>query len=286
MAEWLVGVVGPALGRQGRVGGVGLVVVVRAQGLVGVGGLLGRHGTGTAAVLVVVRGAAGAAAGGKEPEKSGGEGEGDGEPRGSVDVLADGTDDAKGLELLVEEAEDDDEERGRGGRGSSGEEEGDDGDEGGHAAAPAGADGEDADEELDDGGDEGDNVGDGHPLGDLLVDVEGLVHAVGEGVLQTRLLKVPNFHGVEPELGLGLGALGGVVLVVLGDVALAVAPETDVVVVGNGHAELLLNLLESGLDVAIVDVDIGLPQFVERLIDPGLDFRRLGDILQVGLGDC
>lgn len=114
MAERLVGVVGPALGRQRGVRSVGLVVVVRAQGLVGVGGLLGRNGARTGPVLVVVRGATGAAAGREEPEEGGSEGEGDGEPGGSVDVLADGTDDAKGLELLVEEAEDDDEEGGRG----------------------------------------------------------------------------------------------------------------------------------------------------------------------------
>lgn len=102
MTERLVGVL-PLVGHGNVVvvsgGRVGSVVALRsvrlaterrvagADGLVGVGSLLGGDGAaGVAAVLVAVGGAAGAAAGAEHPEESTGEREDHGEPGCGVDV--------------------------------------------------------------------------------------------------------------------------------------------------------------------------------------------------------
>lgn len=134
MTEGLVGVVPHILhgnlatmSRRRRVrsvakGGRGLVGL-RTERLIGIGSLFGGDAAGLAGA--VVGGAAGAAARGDNPEEAAGEGEGDGQPGGDVDVLSHGALDAVVLEGLVEGAFQDGEEGGGRDGGGGDEEEGD-----------------------------------------------------------------------------------------------------------------------------------------------------------------
>lgn len=271
------------VGRGGRVRGVRAVRVgTSADGLIGVRGLFGSDTAGVA-VLVAIGRAAGATADAEGPENGAEKGEDDGQPSSGEHVLANVDGDAVGLEEGTGGAVDDGEEHCRGDGGGSCEEEEDDGDEGGDAAAPATADGEHADEQFDDAGDEGDQVGDEHPLGDGLVDLHDLVVVVGQLILELVVVaQAPDGERVEVELGLGLGALlGGVVAVV--NLALAVAPETDGVVVGEGG--VILQGLECIGDLVGSDgADVVL---AEEVLDFGDCFGAVAaNILQVDLGEA
>lgn len=214
--------------RRGRVGGVvgGLLgLAVGTQSLIGVGGLLGHDGA--VAVAVVVRGATGAAAGADDPEESGCEGEGDREPGSDVDVLAHLALNAVLLEFGFEDALEDGEHGGRSDGSGSGEEEGYSRHQAGHAATPATADSEDTDDQFSDRKSKCNDVGDEHPFGNGLVGVQGALDFAGKGILQATLFQVPDLQRVEPELGLGLGAVVGLIAVVGGDVSFTVAPETN-----------------------------------------------------------
>lgn len=237
--------------RRGRVRGVvvrdRLGLAVRAQSLVGVGSLFGHDSA--IAVAVVVRGATGAAAGADDPEESGSEREGDREPGGDVDVLAHLTLDTVLLEIGLEDALEDGEHGGGSDGSGSGEEESNSRHQAGHAATPATADSKDTDDQLDDGESEGDYVGDEHPLGNGLVGVQGALDVAGKGILQTGLFQVPDLHRVEPELGLGLGAVAGLIAVVGSDVSFTVAPETNGIEVLD--IVLFLDFLERSGEIAI-----------------------------------
>lgn len=229
---------------RARVRGVVLVAVGRlasTQGLVGVRGLLGDEAAGAVVTGAVVVGrAAGAAAHAEGPEDQGGEGEDDGEPGGGVHVLTHAEGDAVGLEGVAGATLHDGEEDGRGHGGGGGEQEGQEGEEGGDTAAPAAADGEEAQQDLQAGGDEGDDVGDEHPLRDDLVNLHELAVFTGQLLLHGRIVQTPDLERVEIELAFRLGTLGSVVLVVVVDVSIAVAPETDRVEVAQGAVTLQL----------------------------------------------
>jgi hypothetical protein len=78
--------------------------------------------------------------------------------------------------------------------------------------------------------------------------------------LQAQGLEVPDLDGVEPKLGFGRGAVGDLVVVIRGHVALAVAEKTDVVEVGD--AKVFLDFLESGGNVAVVDGDVEVVKYI------------------------
>lgn len=240
MAEGLVGI-----GTSGGVGHRVLVVLGRGvrgavvvtvgglggtgtQRLVGVRGLLSGDAATvvTLATAVVVGGAAGAAAHAEGPEEQSGQGEDDSEPGGGVHIPAHGEGDAVGVESGAGAGLHDGEEDGRGHGGGGGEEEGKESEQGGDAAAPAAADGEQADQDLDGGGDEGDDVGDEHPLGDGLVDLHNLAVVVRQLVLDDLVVQAPDLERVKVELAFRLRAFGRGVLVI-GNVSIAVAPQTD-----------------------------------------------------------
>lgn len=224
VGHWIFTTVGSGSRVRGVLGTVRLGT--GADRLVGVRGLLGGDAT-VAAVLVVVRGAAGAAADAESPEDGTDEGECDSQPGGGEHVFTDAHGNSVGLEKSTGTTVDDGEENGRSNGSSSGEDEENDGDQSSDAAAPAAADGEDADKQVDDTQDEGDQVGNEHPLGDGLVDLHNLVVIRGQLVLDGVVVaQAPDVERIEIELGLGLGALGGLVVAV-GDTAFTVAPETD-----------------------------------------------------------
>lgn len=264
MTERLIGV-RISVGRRRR--GVRGVMRVRAvrrcrttlgtERLVGVGSLFSRDTT-RGVLLVVVRRATGAAARADDPEQTGGEREGDGQPGGCKHVLPHGALDAVGAELLVEHGSQDGEECRGGGRSGCDEEERHTGDQTGDAATPAAADSEETDDQLDNGGDEGDDIGDKHPLGNTLVGGQGLANAVGKLALNAGALQTPDFEGVEVESGLGLGAGRGVVFVAAGDVSIAVAPETDGVEIGE--IQLVGSLVHDGGQVVAGGIDTGIAE--------------------------
>lgn len=262
---------------RGVVGTVGLGT--SADGLVGVRGLLSGDAT-VAAVLVVVGGAAGAAADAESPEDGTNEGKGDSQPGRGEHVLADAQADSVGFEKSAGAAVNDGEKNGRGNRGGGGEEEENNGDQSSDAAAPAAADGEDADKQLSDTQDEGDQVGDEHPLGDGLVDLHNLVVVGGELILDGVVVaQAPDVERIEVVLGLGLGALGGLVVAVL-DAALAVAPETDGVEVGESG--VILDGFQGTGD--LVGSDGGDVVLAQEVLDFGDGLGTIAaDILQIDL---
>lgn len=99
-------------------------------------------------------------------------------------------------------------------------------DQSGDAATPSTADSEDTNHKFDGGCDEGNNVCDEHPLGNSLVDVQGLLHTIRHHIFNARILQAPDLHRVEPELGLWFGTEGRLEVVVL-DISVAIAPEAD-----------------------------------------------------------
>lgn len=235
VAVWLIGG-WPLLRRVVRSAGVERRLrrrVAVADGLVGIRRLLGSDATTVAAVTVVVGRAAGAAAGADGPEQSGSKRESSGKPGGGVDVATHVSVDSVRLDLVVEDSSDNGEHGGRSSRGGGGEEERCDGDEGRHTGSPAAEDGRDTEEDLKACSGEGDDVGNAHPFGDVLVHVQRILEVVGNGVLQAQGLEIPDFDGVEPELGFWGRAVGDAVVVVVGDVALAVAEKTDIVEIRN-----------------------------------------------------
>lgn len=251
---------------------------MRTDGLVVVRGLLGPDTVAT--VLVVVGRAAGAAADGEQPEDVGGEREGGGEPSGGVDVRAQVTGDAIGLEVALHGALEDDEHGGRGGGGGDGEQAGGGREDEDHAAAPAAADGEDRQDEGEAGRDEGDNVRDEHPLGHGLVGLHAIVVRAGQLIPHRFGVDVPDLERVEVELGLGLGAEGVGELIAVLDAAVAVAPETDVVEV------LQVDILLDGIDevLHLLDTDLILEVGVlQDRFDLLCCFRRGRDVLGVDL---
>jgi len=264
MTERLIGV-RTRVSVGGRRRGVRGVVGVRTVGglratlgterLIGVGGLFSGDTTGSV-LLVVVRRAAGAAARADNPEQTGGEREGDGQPSGCKHVLSHGALDAVGAELLVEHGSQDGKECGRGGRSSGSEKERNTGNQTGDAATPATADSEETNDQLDNGGDKGNDIGDKHPLGHALVGGQGLANAVGKLALNASALQAPDFEGVEVEGGLGLGAGRGVIFVAAGDVPIAVAPETDGVEIGD--VQLVGSLVHDGGNVGAGNIDAGI----------------------------
>lgn len=221
-------------------------MALRADRLIGVRGLLGRDTAG--GVLVVVRGATGAAAGAEHPEQSSSQGEGDSQPGGDIDVFAHATVHTIVLQVLVESTSDGGEHGGSSHGGCGSEKESNTRDKRGDAATPATADGEDTDDQFDNGGDKCDDIGDEHPLGDILVEVQRLAQATRKAILHAGLLQIPDLDRVEPELSLGLRALRDFEFVV-GDVPITVTPQTNVVEVLE--VKLLLDLLQGRGDISI-----------------------------------
>jgi len=86
-----------------------------------------------------------------------------------------------------------------------------------------------------------------------VVGIESLLHIVGEDLLASLIVKLPDFDRVEPEVGFAGGAECDCFLVVLVHVALAVVPETDCVEVLQLSA--LGGALESAQKV-VIDVNI------------------------------
>lgn len=207
---------------------------------------------------MVVRRAAGAAARADDPEQTGAEREGDGQPGGCKHVLSHGALDTVGAEFLVEHGGQDGEECRGGGRSGCDEEERHAGNQTGDAATPATADGEETDDQLDNSGDKGDDIGDEHPLGNTLVCGQGLVNAVGKLALDAGALQTPDFEGVEVESGLGLGARRGVVFVARGDISVAVAPEANGVEISE--VQLVGSLVHDGGQVGVGNIDTGIAE--------------------------
>lgn len=282
MTERLVGI-RPAMGVGGRGRGVRSVLVVRAvgsrgamrtKGFVGVRGLLGGDTSGRV-LGVVVRRTTGAAARADDPEESSSEGEGSGQPGGCEDVLAHGSGNIVGFEFLVEERREDSEEGSGSGRCGCGEEERNLYDslascslvgwiekgrtytcnQASHTATPTTADSKETNNQFNDGGDECDDVGNEHPLGNALVRVEGLAQPIGKRVFHARVLHTPDLEGVEVEGGLGLGAEVRLVLVVGGDVARAVAPDTHGVEVLE--VQFLRSIVHDLVEVRAGDIHVG-----------------------------
>ena len=152
------------------------------------------------------------------------------------------------LQVLVESTGDGGE-HGRSSHGGCGsEEESNTRDKRGDAATPTTANSEDTNDQFDHGGDEGDNIGDEHPLGDVLVEVQRLAQTTRETILNAGLLQIPDLNGVKPELSLRLRALRNFEVVV-GDVSITVAPQTNVVEVLE--VKLLLDLFQGRGDISI-----------------------------------
>lgn len=153
-----------------------------ADGLVGVRCLLGGDATAVATVAVVVGRATGAAARADSPEEGGGERESGCNPGSGVYVLAHVSLDSVRLDLVVKDAGN----NGKHGcgrrRGRGREEEGRDGNKSRHTGAPAAENGGNTEEELKSGRSKGDDVGDRHPLRDVLVNVQRLANVVWEGI--------------------------------------------------------------------------------------------------------
>lgn len=124
-----------------------------------------------------------------------------------------------------------------------------------HTATPATANSKETNQQLENGGNERHDVSDEHPLGDALVGVHSLSHPAGKLTLHARILQAPDFEGVEVVCGLGLGAEGGLECVVGGDVARAVAPDTDSVEVLEVH--LGRGIFHEAVQVGAGDVDVG-----------------------------
>lgn len=248
------------------------------KGLVGVGGLLGGNATLVAAV-VVVRGAAGAAADTKGPEEHSSQGKGHGEPGGREHVLAHVQVDAVSLEGGTEAGLEDREEDGRGDGGGGGKEEGDDGDQGGDTAAPTAANGKGADQDLQRGRNKGNDVGDELPFGNRLVDLHDLVVVTGQLILDAGAVQAPHKERVKVVLGLGLRAGLGVEFA-RGDITVAVAPETNGIEIGQGA--VLLQFVQDILH--ILRVDIGDVSLVQNVFDFLYCLRPLaGNVLEVDL---
>ena len=140
-----------------------------------------------------------AAAGAEQPEEARGEGEGDAEPGGNVDAVAEGAVDVVFVEGGVEgaceggvedggrKAEGDDEERGDARYDCRGQ------------AAQPGEQREEADEDLDYGGYECHDVADEHPFRDGFVGGEAGAELFAEELVDARVVQAPDFDGVEPE---------------------------------------------------------------------------------------
>jgi len=240
------------LGTEGRVGGT--------NGLIGVRSLLGSDSAaGVVAVLVAVGGPARAAASAKHPEEGTGQREDHCEPGSGVDVLAHGHFDTVGFHGCSKGTLGDGEHDGRGKGGAQCEEERDKRDNGSDTTAPATEDGEDTNQDLSASGDECDEVGDEHPLGDGLVDLHDLLHTAAKLLLKLRFTHTQDRRRVEVEFSLGLRA-GGDGVLAIGDVALAVAPETNVVEVGDGG--IILEGVDELRDIAVRDMNSGLAKFI------------------------
>lgn len=127
-------------------------------------------------------------------------------------------------------------------------------DQSGNAATPATADSKNPNDEFSGGGDKGDDVGDEHPLGNILVDIHGLLRILRERL--SGLTHIPDLEGVKPELSFRLGAKGGFVVVVVVDIPRAVTPETDgveILQIGT-----VLGLLDGTGQLLVGDVLAGL----------------------------
>jgi hypothetical protein len=240
------------LGSEGRVGGT--------NGLVGVRSLLGSDAAAViVAVLVTVGGPARAAASAEHPEEGTGQREDNCEPCGGVDILAHGHFDAVGFHGCSEGTLRDGEHDCRGKGGAQCEEERDNRDNGSDTAAPATEDGENPDQDLSAGGNECDKVGDEHPFGDSLVDLHDLLQTTAKLLLKLGFTHAQDGRRVEVEFSLRLCAGGDSVLAV-GDVALAVTPETNVVEVGDGG--IILKGIDEACDLAVGDINSGLAKFI------------------------
>lgn len=105
----------------------------------------------------------------------------------------------------------------------------------GHTAAPAAANGENTSEKLEDSGSKGNAEGDEDIFRRSTIGIHVLVQVTGEEILELRFIgasnvgQLPDFDGVEPEIGLGLRTERRVkVFAVLpGDIAITVAQQSD-----------------------------------------------------------
>jgi hypothetical protein len=228
---------------------------------------------------LLVRRLAGAAAHAEEPEETGCETKGDGEPDDGEHLAAHGGFDVVGLEHGFEDAGEGGVDGGYGGGGGDDEDclglggglvwmcvVGCKGTYGGHnggdEAAPAAEDGEEADDEFGGAEDQSDTEGPHHPPRHFLVCVKSLLHVVAKQLLRAGALELPYGDGVKPEVGLGGGAVGdGFLARLLVLVAGAVRPEADLVEIlevlgGGGALESLGELVVDGDAVGKVVEDI------------------------------
>lgn len=96
-------------------------------------------------------------------------------------------------------------------------------DETGNQAAQTAEDSRQTDNQFDDRRNDGNRVGHKHPLGHGLVDVQGPVQIAGKQLIDARLVQIPDLDWIEPETGLGLGAVVDLVAII-GLVTGAVSP--------------------------------------------------------------
>jgi hypothetical protein len=102
--------------------------------------------------------------------------------------------------------------------------------DGGDKTSPAAEDCEKANDEFGHAQNQRNNKTPHHPSRNLLVRVQTLLQVVANHLLRARVLELPYAEGVEPEVGLRLGAPGdGLGARLLVFVAFAVGPETDLV---------------------------------------------------------
>ena len=100
------------------------------------------------------------------------------------------------------------------------------------------------DEDFDDGGDQRDDVGDEHPFGHCFIGVQPRFQLLAEELVHARVIELPHFHGVEPELIGVRGTEGHVIAApiascVIGDEgALTVVPQRDVVEIADPQCGL------------------------------------------------
>lgn len=129
---------------------------------------------------------------------------------------------------------------------------------GSHKAAPAAEDGENTNDKLSSSKADSDHVGREHPVGGLVVGIEAILHLVWEYILSSRVLEVPDFDGVEPEVGLAVRAGDGILflLAIVIGLTLAVIPQADRVEVLQllGGSRGLEGLQQFVVEICVGDV--------------------------------